>query len=157
MIHELDLRVSKKANRVLSGVLSSSSFTDSVIVTNLLRDELNVNANVTRCTRLGKPSANPSRPCRLLATLSSGANALTAVRSAKKLRSSTDAYVCGHVYFNADKAPEQRKQDYDLRTKFERRRTSGEPDLIIRNGKLITKSPRPFIAAAVATIANGTI
>ena len=69
VIHELDLHVSKKANIVLSGVLPSSSFTDSVIVTNLLRDEFNINATVTRCTRLGKPSADPSRPCRLLATL----------------------------------------------------------------------------------------
>ena len=83
------MRVAKKANIVLSGVLPSSSLTDSVILTNLLRDELNINATVTRCTRLGKPSANPSRPCRLLATLSSGADALAAVHSARKLRNST--------------------------------------------------------------------
>ena len=154
--HELDLRIFKKANIVLSGILPSSFLTDCVIVTNLLRDELNSNATVTRCTRLGKSSANPCRPCRLLATLLSGADALTAVRSAKKL-SSTDAHVRGHVYINADMTPEQRKQDYNLRTELKRRLKAGEPDLVIRNGKLITKPPRPSVAAAVATAADGTI
>ena len=157
MKHELDLRISKKANIVLSGILPSSFLIDSVIVTNSLRDELNINVTVTRCTRLGKPSADPCRPCRLLATLLSGADALTAVRSAKKLRSSTDAHVRGHVYINADMTPEQRKQDYNLRTELKRRLEAGEPDLVIRNDKLITKPPRPSIAAAVATAADGTI
>ena len=157
VIHELDLRVSKKANIVLSGILPSLSLADSVIVTNLLRDEFNINATVTRCTHLGKLSVDPSRPCRLLATLSSGADALTAVRSAKKLRSSIDAHVRGHVYINADMTPERRKQDYNLRTELKRRRTAGEPDLVIRNSKLITKPPRPSIVAAVATTADGTI
>ena len=157
LIHELDLRVSKKTNIVLSGVLPTTSLTDTAIVTNLLRDELNINATVTRCTRLGKPSADPSRPCRLLATLSSGADALAVVRSAKKLRSSTNAHVRDHVYINADLTPEQRKQDYNLRTELKRRRTAGEPDLVIRNGKLITKPPRPTVAAAAAAVAGGTV
>ena len=134
VIHELDLRVSKKANIILSGVLPSSSLTDSVIVANLLGDELNINATVTCCTRLGKPSADPSHSCRLLATLTDGTDALSAVRSAKKLRSSTDAHVRVHVYINADMTPELRKQDYNLRTELRRRRTAGEPDLVIRNG-----------------------
>ena len=69
VIRELDLRVSKKANIVLSGALLSSSLNGSVIVTNLLRNELNINATVTRCTRYGKPLADSSRPCRLLDTL----------------------------------------------------------------------------------------
>ena len=90
MIHELNLRFSKKANIVLSGVPPFSYLTDSVIVTNLLRDELNINATVTCSTCLGKPSADPSRPCRLLATLSSSADARAAVCSAMKPRSFTD-------------------------------------------------------------------
>ena len=53
--------------------------------------------------------------------------------------------------------PKKRKQVYNPRTKLKRRRTAGEPDLVIRNGKLITKPPRPSIAAAVATAADGTI
>ena len=53
--------------------------------------------------------------------------------------------------------PKQRKQDYNLRTELKRCPTAGEPDLVIRNGKLITKLPRPTIAAAVATVADGTV
>jgi hypothetical protein len=71
VILELDLRVSKKTNIVLSGVLSAPPVSDATLATNLLRDELGINATVTRCVRLGKPSADINRPCRLFVTLSS--------------------------------------------------------------------------------------
>ena len=77
------------------------------------------------------------------------------MRSAKKLRSSTDAHVRGQAYINADMMPEQRKQDYNLCTELKQRHIAGE--LVIRNVKLITKPPRPTIGAAVATAADGSL
>lgn len=143
VMHELDMRASKKANIVLSGLQPSSRLTDVAIVTSLLRDELSINATVVSCTRLGKPSADVNRPCRILATLSSVTDSLAAVRNAKKLRTSTEAHVREHVFVNADLTPEQRKQDYNLRTELKRRRAAGELNLVIRNGKLHTKAARP--------------
>jgi hypothetical protein len=51
VIHELDLRASKKTNIVLSGVLPAPPVSDATLATNLLRDELGINATVTRCVR----------------------------------------------------------------------------------------------------------
>jgi hypothetical protein len=144
VLHELDLRVTKKANIVISGILPPAPpLTDSAIVMKLLREGLGINATVISCARLGKPSADVNRPCRLLATLSSDADSLAAMRSATKLRNSTDPHVRQHVFINADMTPEQRKQDYNLRMELKRRRAAGEPNLVILNGKLHTKAPRP--------------
>ncbi len=140
VVRELDMRASKKSNIVISGIRPSSTVTDTDLVKNLLCDELGITANVTRCARLGKPSADANRPCRLLVTLSSDTDSSAAIRSAKKLRSSTDVNVRDHVYINADQTPEQRKQDYDLRCELKRRRAAGEQNLVIRNGVVQTKS-----------------
>jgi hypothetical protein len=148
VLHELDLRVTKKANIVISGLLSPvPPLTDSATVMKLLRDELGVNATVISCSRLGKPSADINRPCRLLATLSSDADSFAVMRLATKLRNSTDAHVRQHVFINADMTPEQRKHDYNLRMELKRRRAAGELNLVIRNGKLHIKTPRPPVGA----------
>jgi hypothetical protein len=90
VVRELDLQASKKTNIVLSGI-APSLLTDADIVTNLLRDELGITANVTRCTRLGKPRADgdrDTRPRLLLVTLSSADTANDVIRAATKLRRS---------------------------------------------------------------------
>ena len=145
VVRELDMRASKKANIVLSGPRSSSTMSDSTAVHDLLRNELRLNATVVCCIRLGKPSADINRSQRLLVTLSSDADARTAVRLAKNLRNSRDAHTRDHVYLNADLTPEQGKLDYDLRSEFKRRSAAGEQDLIIRNGRLHTKPHQPAI------------
>jgi hypothetical protein len=101
LVRELDMRVSRKCNIVLSGVLPSPPLTDAGIVKTLFHNEMGIDVTVVRCSRLGKPSANVNRPCALLVTLSSNVDARTVIRSARKLRNSTDAHVCDHVYFNA--------------------------------------------------------
>ena len=45
-----------------------------------------------------------------------------------------------NVFLNADLAPKQRKQDYDLRIDHKRRRVTS--DLVTRNREVITKSAR---------------
>jgi hypothetical protein len=149
VVRELDRRASKRANIVLRGV-KASPLPDAEIVVNLLRDELGITTTVTRCIRLGRVSADPTRPCLLLATLSSENDAVAAVCSASKLRRSADENVRDNIYLNADLTPEQRKLDYDLRTELKRRRAAGERDLVIRDGRLVTKTPRPVANVSAA-------
>jgi hypothetical protein len=76
----------------------------------------------------------------LLATLSSDQDVNKVLRSAKKLRESTDKHVREHVYVNADRTREQRVLDYNLRKELRQRVSTGESNLIIRNGR-VTKKP----------------
>lgn len=69
LVRDLDMRVSRKCNIVLSGVLPSPPLTDAGIVKTLLQDEIGIDVTVVRCTRLGKPSANINRPSVLLVTV----------------------------------------------------------------------------------------
>lgn len=149
VVRELDLRATRKCNLVISGLRPSPTRDDTVAAADLLRKELSITANVTHCVRLGKPT-NDNHPRRLLVTLSSDADSSSAIRSAKKLRSSTDAYVRDNVYINADLTPEQRKLDYNLRCELKRRQAAGELNLVIRNGAVQTKKPRDAGAASPA-------
>ena len=124
-VHELDILMSKKANIILTGIILSPPLTDTGIVTELLQEELKIDATVVSCTSLGKPSADVNRPNRLLVTLSSDADARIAIRSAKNLRNSSDTYVRDHVFLNADLTPELRNIDFNLCTELKRRRAAG--------------------------------
>ena len=131
---------SKKANIILSDVLLSPPLIDAGIVTLLPLDELSINATVVRCSCLSKPSVDVSRSCHFLATLSSNADALAAIRLAAKLREFIEILVRDYVKIKADLTPEQRKLDYGLHTELKRRRAAGNHDLVIRDNKLIVKS-----------------
>jgi hypothetical protein len=137
VVHELNLRTSKKANIILSG-LQLSDTTDAVTVEKLLLDELNITTKVSYCTRLGKPNA--TRPQLLLATLASADDAKRAIRLAKNLRASTCINIRNHVYLNPDLTQEQRTEQYKLRTDLKNRKASGESNLFIENGRIITKT-----------------
>ena len=144
VVREESMRATRQSNIVLTGILSSPPFADAGIVTNQLRDKLGINTMVTHCGRLGKPSADINRPGVLLVTLSSESNARAAIRDARKLCNSADHHLRDHIIFlNADLTPEQRKADYKLRAELNRHRVAWEADLIIRNGKLQTKTPQP--------------
>ena len=133
------LRTSKKANFMLSGIVLLPSQSDGAHIATLLRNELGIDTTVVHCTHLGKPSAYVNLPQLLLVTVSSDVDARTAIRSATKLHRSTDDHIRDNVYFNANLTPEQRKADYDLRTELKLRRAAGEQNLIIRDGRLVTK------------------
>ena len=144
------MHASRRSNIVLTGILPSPPFTDAGIVTNLLHDDLGINTTVTHCVHLGKSLVDVIRPSVLPVTLSSESNAQAIIRDARKLRNSADHRLCDHIFLNADLTPEQRKADYELRAELGRRRAAGEIDLIIRNGKLLTKTHHPFGPAETA-------
>ena len=92
-VREVSMHASRRSNIVLTGILPSPPFTDAGIVTNLLRDKLGINTTVSRCVRLGKPSADVNRPGVLPVTLSSESIVRAAIRDARKLRNSADHHV----------------------------------------------------------------
>ncbi len=57
VVREIDRRSSKKANIVVSGLNTSTTNDNELntVVADLLRNELNITATVSKCTRLGKP------------------------------------------------------------------------------------------------------
>lgn len=122
-----------------------------LIVTNLLRDELGITANVMKCTCLGKPRADSfrdTRPRLLLVTLSSADTANDVIRAATKLRRSTVNHTHDTIFINRDLTPEQREFDYELRKDLKLRHAAGKQNLVIRNGKVCEKQVCPAAAAA---------
>ena len=132
-LRELDLRTSKKMNLIVSS-LQPSLLTDDTIVSNLLRDELQVNVTVAKCTWLGKVTAGSTLPGLFLASLSSDQDVLEVLRQAKNLWKSTDQYMKDHVYLNAVLTREQQTYENNLREELRWRRRAGE-QVFIRDGR----------------------
>ena len=136
LVRERDWRSSRKINIVLSG-LKLSLAGDAEIVKNLLHNDLHIDTTVTRCVRVGQ--AQPDRPKLLIATLASEMDARAAIRSATLLRKSISPKVRNNVFLNADLTKEQCSTEFKLRAELKRRRLLGELNLVIRDGRVITK------------------
>ena len=137
VVRKINLRASKQSNLIISGVRPSLQFDDD-LVTNLLHDELSLDVIVTKCSRIGKTTANHS-PRLLQVTLASLNDVRAALRDAKKLRQSNNTYVKDHVYLNADLKREQRALDFKLRTELRRHRSAREQNLANRNGRVVMR------------------
>ena len=98
---------------------------------------MHIDTTVTRCVRVGQ--AQPDRPKLLIATFASEMDARAAIRSATLLRKSTSPEVRNNVFLNADLTKEQRSTEFKLRAELKRRRLLGELNLVIRDGRVITK------------------
>jgi len=76
---------------------------------------------IVQCKRLGKsPTTNEGRPQPLCVVFESASIARNVIDSAKYLRHSTDEYVCGNVFINADLTRAEAEAAYHARC--ERRR-----------------------------------
>lgn len=151
VVKELYLRDLKKANIIITGLPITPLLNDDIAVKNLLRDELNINANITQCTRLGKPTAG--RTQLLQVSLDSETTARNVIRSAKSLRDSPVKSISDMVYINPDLTKDQRAAQFQLRAELKRRRASGEVNLIIKNNRIVTKSSRTATAGALSSTA----
>ena len=116
-----------------------------------MRDELNINANITQCTRLGKLTAG--RTQLLQVSLDSETTARNVIRSAKSLRDSPVKSISDMVYINSDLTKDQRAAQFQLRAELKRRRASGEINLIIKNNHIVTKLSRTATAGALSSTA----
>ena len=56
-------------------------------------------------------------------------------------RKANDNYIKASVYLHADLTKAQRESEYLLRELRRHRLAAGEQDLVIRNGKVVTKGP----------------
>ena len=137
VVREINLRASKQSYLIILGVKPSLQ-SDDDLVTNLLHDKLSLDVIVTKCSRIGKATANQS-PRLLQVTLASINDVRAAQRDAKKLRQSNNTYVKDHVYLNADLSREQCALDFKLRSELRRRRSAGEQNLAIPNGHVIIR------------------
>jgi hypothetical protein len=145
LIHEINLRNDKRRNVIIHG-LQQSGTSDMDIAKKLFMEELHYNgAPIVDCKRIGKSGG--TKPQLLLVTMASDDDVTTIMRSARSLRTSTDAYVAANIFVNRDLTANQRKEQFDLRTELRQRLASGESDLIIRNGTILKRSP----AACAAT------
>ena len=122
-----------------------------MLVKNLLHDELHIDTTVTQCVRLGKPRAHSSQP--LLATLADENDAREAIRLVKSLRDSARKEISENVFLNPDLTKEQLTIQYNLRHELKRRKASGETDIVIKNDRIVHRTPRTD-AAATATSAT---
>ena len=87
----------------MSGLAISSDNSDAVAGKNLCAVQLNIDAGVVQCKRLGKDPAtdlSSSHTWPVLVTLSTADQADEVIASAKKLRNSSDHIICTGVFIN---------------------------------------------------------
>lgn len=93
-------KIARQANVIISGLPACSQKTDAELAQQLFTDELMLHCNIVSCQRLGKSSPGKTQ---LLKVCMSGTNeAADVLSAAKRLRHSTDDYICHHVYINKD-------------------------------------------------------
>lgn len=100
-------------------------------------DRTSVNAFI----RLGRKSEDSSvtpRPVKMILTSEEQKDKL--LRKSKNLRGRTDEL--GKVFIHQDLTPKQRDARHQLVEEMKRRRDLGEPNLIIVNGKIVTRKLR---------------
>ena len=96
--------------------------------------------SVTEPVRLGKPEKDKTRLLRVKVDseetkrkiLKNAYSLNTGIKDPKK-----------RIYINPDYTPSERKQQKDLRDELRKRREGGETDIIIRNSRIVKKTPNP--------------
>jgi len=152
-------RERRKSNLIVYGLPEASAPTgperrsaDINRIQELVHSEFNLTSlETTKCFRLGKRSSNP-RP--LLISIVDNSIRRQILRNAKILRNS-NSYK--NVFISPDLTPQERVVNKQLRAELQRRKESGEPNLIIRRGKIIPKqSPSKATSQSMDTQVKDT-
>ena len=88
----------------------------------------------SKCVRLGKPKNDKPRP--LLVTVADNAIRRQILRNAKHLCHSN---TYKRVFISPDLTLQEREANKQLRQELRRRKDAGESNLIIKNGKIVSK------------------
>jgi hypothetical protein len=106
-------------------------------------------SDIENASRLGKAGNTNGRPRILRLILKPAQKKMRndIISNASSLRRSTDPTL-KEVYINADKSRAAQKADYEARCELRRRKAAGENNLVIKDGKVITKEIRPTTAAS---------
>ena len=113
-----------------------TSCTDTEVFTQLCQKGLGLNIKPIKTLRLGRPVENKIRP--LLVILANAEDKLTILKSASRLHLHSEFK---NVFISPDRTRQEREMFRKLNEELKRRRAAGEPNLIIRNDKIITKHP----------------
>lgn len=105
-------------------------------VNHLLKDVLELNDVVVEEVKRVPERKIDGKKRMIIATMKDKAMRDRVLKSAKKLRQIRD---WDHVYLAPDLTKRDREQDYQLRQELKHRRETGEKNLIIRRGKIITR------------------
>ena len=139
LVGELHERANRSKNVVVFGVKIRNN--DDDVIKSIIKDELSLHVTAVSCSRLG--AGGTRGPAPLLVKFGSDDDALDVIRSAKKLRSSTNADIKASVFIPPDYTKLERKEQYNLRVELRRRKAAGENDLIIRKGSIVTRRQPP--------------
>ena len=139
---ELSERNKRKCNVVVHNLPEPSAATnesDTSCFADICRRELGLKIEITKSIRLGQKQN--SKPRSLLIKLSSEALRNKVLSLAPKLRFSSTWY---QIYIQPDMTPTEREAYRKLQEELKRRKTLGEKNLIIRNGKIIQYEQKSF-------------
>ena len=118
---EMQTKQARERNIVITGLRRSNTTQDRDLVSKLVFEEFGMDLRIVQCKRLGKsPTTNEGRPQPLRVVFESASIARDVIDSAKYLRRSTDEYVRGNVFINADLTRAEAEAAYHARC--ERRR-----------------------------------
>ena len=114
-VHDLNRR---KCNVIVSGLPEVDDADDTELFTSICETHLSCKPVVLQCRRMGKKSAG--KPRRLLIHLRNE----SLLKSARRLRQSTDPTVAQHIYTNEDLSPEAAKLAFEARQRRRQQRSS---------------------------------
>ena len=109
-VHDLNRR---KCNVIVSGLPEVDDADDTELFTSICENYLSCKLVVLKCRRMGKKSTG--KPRRLLIRLRNESAAQDLLKSARRLRQSTDPTVAQHMYINEDLSPEAAKLAFEAR------------------------------------------
>ena len=111
--------------------------------------------NIKKVTRLGKKWDTKtgkkweSKPRLLLVVLEDESSKKNILSSAKQLRNSEE---WGNIFISPDMTPQEREKNRSLRVELRRRREEGEPNLIIRRGRIIVDQSKNWRSVSQRTM-----
>ena len=135
----------RKANIVIHNLPEQSEGTvvercekDSASFVTMIKDEMKLNATVSKSFRVGKKLSD--KPRLLIVTLDNPAVKQDILRYASQLRHS-EQY--SNIYVTPDLTQKEREANRKLREELASRRRSGEANLMIKGGKIISMNRMP--------------
>ena len=103
----------------------------------VIRDGMRLNVNVTKAFRVGK--STPEKPRLLIVGLENAEVKIEVLKMASQLRETEKWH---DIYITPDLTWKEREEGRRLREELRRRTSAGEPNLVIRRGRIISRVGR---------------
>jgi len=137
ILDEIEDRNRRKCNLLIYNLPEpTGTGTDTKTVKNLVKNNLSISGvEVNKVTRLGKHKENSPRP--ILVTMADETSKWKCLKQAPKLRKDTKF---SNVYISPDLTLKERQENKKLYLELKSRREKGEKDLMIKRGKIVTRT-----------------